>query len=352
MKITEKEYGFMQEVVNHGEFGEPGCLDNTPWSWAVCETKSRGALLGSLVAKGLAHQNGKGRDASCGLTKAGKEAYIGHFGTDGLWSHEKEVKELLEGMNQSHPSDNDIDELADRCLEPVDKANRTAEFLERGIALAIMELAEHEGETVEAIVTTRIKLAGAGLPEKIDGNIARLAHRLHRDRIDATMFRCNRPLNEEAPVLSQQEADTIDGEVKRPLSKKAEKRVERIQEIMDHANNGHKKEKPCTMKTTNTVPVKTVGGETTDGENTVENLKEKKTRGRYFILGHSLTRVLVWMGQHHWTKERAQKVLDHFEVHCSPLNVSITVKRGAEGTATSHPAELTKKDIKQLEAIK
>jgi hypothetical protein len=54
MNITEKEYALMKAIVEHNEYGEKGCLDNRPWSWAVCGTKAAGAVLGSLVTKGLA----------------------------------------------------------------------------------------------------------------------------------------------------------------------------------------------------------------------------------------------------------------------------------------------------------
>lgn len=89
--LTENEVSLIRDIVQHNEYGERGCLDNMPWSWAVCETKSRGAILGSLIAKGLAHQNGRGNDASCGLTLAGKLTYLREFGPAGVWSNDPRV---------------------------------------------------------------------------------------------------------------------------------------------------------------------------------------------------------------------------------------------------------------------
>lgn len=85
VNITDKEYELIRDIVQHNEYGERGCLDNHPWSWAVCETKSRAAVLGSLIKKGLANQEGKGNDASCWLTEAGKQAYVAKFGAEGTW---------------------------------------------------------------------------------------------------------------------------------------------------------------------------------------------------------------------------------------------------------------------------
>jgi len=85
MNITEKEYALIQKIVLHNEYGERGCLDNHPWSWAVCGDKATAAVLGSLVKKGLAHQEGRGNDASCYLTEAGKTAYVEKFGSEGTW---------------------------------------------------------------------------------------------------------------------------------------------------------------------------------------------------------------------------------------------------------------------------
>jgi hypothetical protein len=48
--LTTKELALINEIVQHDEFGEPGNLDNCPWSWAVRGTKSTGAVLGSLIA--------------------------------------------------------------------------------------------------------------------------------------------------------------------------------------------------------------------------------------------------------------------------------------------------------------
>lgn len=83
--VTDKELALIKAIVDHNEYGERGCLDNHPWSWAVCGTKSAGAVLGSLVSKGLAFQQDKGRDASCGLTEAGKQLYLERFGPEGTW---------------------------------------------------------------------------------------------------------------------------------------------------------------------------------------------------------------------------------------------------------------------------
>lgn len=86
---TDKELALLKKIVDHNEYGEKGCLDNHPWSWAVCGTKSAGAVLGSLVEKGLAHQQDRGRDASCSITLAGAKAYIEKFGKDGIWTRDE-----------------------------------------------------------------------------------------------------------------------------------------------------------------------------------------------------------------------------------------------------------------------
>jgi hypothetical protein len=90
--ITPKELELIKALVGHNEYGEQGCLDNHPWSWAVCGTKAKGAVLGSLITKGLARQDGKGKDASCYLTTEGKKAYLQHFGRDGVWTTDDAFK--------------------------------------------------------------------------------------------------------------------------------------------------------------------------------------------------------------------------------------------------------------------
>jgi hypothetical protein len=85
--LTDKEYALLKKIVDHNEYGEKGCLDNTPWSWVICGDHAAAAVLGSLIRKGLAHQNGHGDDASCGLTAEGKKAYLDHFGAEGTWSN-------------------------------------------------------------------------------------------------------------------------------------------------------------------------------------------------------------------------------------------------------------------------
>ena len=87
MNLTEKELAFIKKIVDHNEYGERGNLDNMPWSWAVCGDKATAAVLGSLVKKGYCGQNGRGNDAACWLTAAGKAAYLEHFGA----SHETET---------------------------------------------------------------------------------------------------------------------------------------------------------------------------------------------------------------------------------------------------------------------
>lgn len=82
--LTAKEANLLRDIVMHNEYGERGNMDNTPWSWAVCGTKAKGAVLGSLVQKGLAKQNGSGKEASCHLTEAGKVAYLQKFGANDI----------------------------------------------------------------------------------------------------------------------------------------------------------------------------------------------------------------------------------------------------------------------------
>ena len=45
MTITDKEYALIKKIVDHNEYGERGCLDNFPWSWAVCSRSPEGAVL-------------------------------------------------------------------------------------------------------------------------------------------------------------------------------------------------------------------------------------------------------------------------------------------------------------------
>src|SRR5262245_6381907 len=80
MTTTANELNLIRAIVDHDQYGERGNLDNRPWSWAVCDgSKSKGAVLGSLIKKGLAGQDGQGRDASCWLTQAGKDAYLANM---------------------------------------------------------------------------------------------------------------------------------------------------------------------------------------------------------------------------------------------------------------------------------
>lgn len=90
-----------------------------------------------------------------------------------------------------------------------DPSNKTAadQFTERGMAVALAELASARVMDVGDVVTLPYLLAEAGLPERPHHRVVLLAHRINRDRIDAMLWRCNRPLTEEAPMLSQRDAE-------------------------------------------------------------------------------------------------------------------------------------------------
>ena len=91
MNITERELDLIRKIVEHNEYGERGCLDNHPWSWAICGNHATAALLGSLVKKELAQQSGHGNDASCYLTTKGKQAYLDHFGPKNVHSTDQNL---------------------------------------------------------------------------------------------------------------------------------------------------------------------------------------------------------------------------------------------------------------------
>lgn len=75
-KITAEEAELMNDIVTN-EYADGERAANVPvWTWSVIETRSRAAVLGSLVKKGLAGRDNKGydcgiEDACCWLTDAG-----------------------------------------------------------------------------------------------------------------------------------------------------------------------------------------------------------------------------------------------------------------------------------------
>jgi hypothetical protein len=79
-------------------------------------------------------------------------------------------------------------------------------FAERGMAVALAELAAARVMDVADVVTFPKMLAEAGLPEKPGHRLVELAHRLNRNSIEAMLWRCNRPLTEEPPMLSAKDA--------------------------------------------------------------------------------------------------------------------------------------------------
>lgn len=77
-------------------------------------------------------------------------------------------------------------------------------FAERGMAVALVELATARGQEVEDVPPTA--MAEMGLPDPLPRRVMDLAHTLQRRQIDAMLWRCNRPLNECAPQLSPRDA--------------------------------------------------------------------------------------------------------------------------------------------------
>ena len=75
-KLTEKEVELLNDIVTN-EYANGQRAANVPvWTWSVIETRSRAAVLGSLVKKGLAGRDNHGRDgdnedACVWLTDAG-----------------------------------------------------------------------------------------------------------------------------------------------------------------------------------------------------------------------------------------------------------------------------------------
>lgn len=94
-----------------------------------------------------------------------------------------------------------------------------------GLAVALADLAEAKGMTIEGVSDCPHFLAEAGLPEKIGPTLGHAAHRIYRDRIDAVMWRCNRPLNQTAPILTrpQAEAHVAKVEQEKTVAKAAER---------------------------------------------------------------------------------------------------------------------------------
>lgn len=99
-----------------------------------------------------------------------------------------------------------------------------------GAAVALADLAEAKGMTVDGVSSFPTLLTEAGLPEKIGPTLGHAAHRIYRDRIDAMLFRCNRPINQSAPVLSRPEAEAAIVKVEKAIAvTKATERVKAVE---------------------------------------------------------------------------------------------------------------------------
>lgn len=94
--------------------------------------------------------------------------------------------------------------------------NVQTDFISLGQAVALADLAEGKGLTVLSVQEFPDHLRSVGLPEKVPHRVANMAHQLFRDRIDAMLFRNNRPLIQQAPVLSREEAEEV---ISRPVPK-------------------------------------------------------------------------------------------------------------------------------------
>jgi hypothetical protein len=86
------------------------------------------------------------------------------------------------------------------------KALPTATLEQTGQAVILAGLAEELGMHVPHVVEFPQRLLTAGLPVKLDRWVVDLAHRLNRNAIDATLFRCNRPTTQQPPDTSWDEA--------------------------------------------------------------------------------------------------------------------------------------------------
>src|SRR4051794_2879079 len=66
--LTAKEREVIRRIA-HSDYHDR--LEDPVWSWDPCGDRSSAAVLGSLIRKGHAGQQGTGRDATCWLTGAG-----------------------------------------------------------------------------------------------------------------------------------------------------------------------------------------------------------------------------------------------------------------------------------------
>lgn len=72
--LTANEKAMILAIPN-SDYASSG-PESTIWSWSVCETRSKAAVLGSLIKKGyVSGQSGMGNDATCRLTPLGIRAY-------------------------------------------------------------------------------------------------------------------------------------------------------------------------------------------------------------------------------------------------------------------------------------
>jgi hypothetical protein len=74
--ITEKELAMIVAIAESNYHDD---IDEDTWSWGVCGYRSKSAVLGSLVKKGLASSCDFGGDPdenTCRLTKEGIATYL------------------------------------------------------------------------------------------------------------------------------------------------------------------------------------------------------------------------------------------------------------------------------------
>lgn len=86
-KLTKNEKTLLFAIKNSEFHDGQNPLNNAVWTDCVCEcfnnTKTASGTMSSLVKKGLAESQGKGRDAVCWITQAGLDALDAAENCDG-----------------------------------------------------------------------------------------------------------------------------------------------------------------------------------------------------------------------------------------------------------------------------
>lgn len=206
---------------------------------------------------------------------------------------------------------------------------------DKGLALTLADLAENHALSVEDVAKSSEALASVGLPDDMASrrSLCRLAHKLLRDRIDATLWRCNRPLTQPAPVLSQSEVDTLaQGVISNEKEKtlKAERRLER-------------REKRLAAALDPSVAVEQIKGK---GGSAAP--KGERTAARTSLWGFAGTAVVRWLGKQGVAFEQTKAILArHGLAELSDSTVKIQLRAGQTGDR-GEPAALSPAQAKEL----